>query len=570
MPTPRRPGRAALLDRGHPGPYTIRAHWRGPRLDLSVVVTFYNMRREAARTLTSLSRAYQQGIEDLSYEVLCLDNGSDPPLDQTFVESFGPEFRLVRPETPHPSPVGPMNALAREAKGRVLAVMIDGAHVITPGVLRQAMEGFSEHPGGLVALRAWFVGGDQRWLSVAGYSRELEDQLFEGIGWPRDGYDLFRIGSPTSSHQNTWFRGMAESNCLFLPASLYQRIGGFDEGFDEPGAGLANLDLFSRAIEAAEGPLVALLGEASFHQFHGGTTTNVSDREKDRRVRDYMVKYEELKGESFKSADMSTLTFRGGFTTGTPLKVERRPTFPRSMRLTDDIRPVPFDEHFDPAVRQYLISAYTEASLAQRTSWLGQPIDLYPADLVALQEIMARTRPTHVVIAHAEPGLATFTDSILKLLEVPSPTIVWVNPQPAAPENLAARIRTVIGEPNSPKTLQKVARLVGAAESTLVIYAVDGQPKLTQRNLADYAAFVGHRCYLAALRTARGQPWIGYARLRGARAVVDLVQGDPGLTLDTSWDRNVLTSCPSGFVLRVGPIAEAYDESLDQIAEPAG
>ncbi len=283
-----------------------------------------------------------------------------------------------------------------------------------------------------------------------------------------------------------------------------------------------------------------------------------------------MIKYEALKGESFKSADMSKLTFRGRFNSGTPMKVERRPTFPRGMRLTDVIRPVPFDEYFDPAVRQYLVSAYTEASVGQRTSWLGQPIDLYPADLVALQEIMVRTRPTHVVIAHGEPGLATFADSMLKLLDVPSPTIIWANPGVEPPTGLAARVRQVVGEPNSPKALNKVAQFVGAAEATLVLFAVDGQPKLTARNLADYAAFVGHRCYLAALRTARGQPWVGYARLRGSRAVVDLVQADPGLTIDTSWDRNVLTSCPSGFVLRTGPAQAAYDESLDHIAEAAG
>lgn len=537
-------------------------------MDLSVIVTFYNMRREAARTLTSLSRAYQQGVEDLEYEVLCLDNGSNPPLEQAFVESFGPEFRLVRPEKPHPSPVGPMNATARQAKGKALAVMIDGAHLITPGTMRLAMECFRENPGSVVAVRPWFVGGDQRWLSISGYSREQEDKLFEGIGWPRDGYDMFRIGSPATSHQNAWFRGMAESNCLFLPAELYARIGGFDEGFDEPGAGLANLDLFARAIDASTGPLVALLGEASFHQFHGGTTTNVSDDEKDRRVRDYMIKYQEVKGESFKSADMSKLTFRGGFTTGTPLKIERRPTFPRGVRLTDRIRPMAFDDHFDPGVRQYLISAYTEASLDQRTSWLGQPIDLYPADLVALQEIMTRTRPTHVVIAHAEPGIATFVDSILKLLAIPSPTIVWVNASQAPPPGLSAQLRAISGEPNAPKTLRKVAQVVGTAEATLVLYAVDGQPKLTSQNLADYAAFVGHRCYLVALRTARGQPWIGYARLRGSRAVSDLVQSDPGLVLDASWERNVLTSCPSGFVLRAGAAAESYNESLDRIPEP--
>ena len=81
-----------------------RAHVRRSRrrrptdaLDLSVVVVFYNMRREAARTLHSLSRAYQEGIDDLDYEVIVVENGSDADqrLGEEFVESFGPEFRYL-------------------------------------------------------------------------------------------------------------------------------------------------------------------------------------------------------------------------------------------------------------------------------------------------------------------------------------------------------------------------------------------------------------------------------------------------------------------------------------------
>ena len=64
---------------------------------LSVVVVFYNMRREAARTLMSLSRSYQRGLEGIDYEVIALDNGSDPDqrLTEQDVTAFGPEFRFV-------------------------------------------------------------------------------------------------------------------------------------------------------------------------------------------------------------------------------------------------------------------------------------------------------------------------------------------------------------------------------------------------------------------------------------------------------------------------------------------
>ena len=41
-----------------------------------------------------------------------------------------------------------------------------------------------------------------------------------------------------------------------------------------PGGGYVNLDFFERVANAPGVNLVTLLGEGSFHQVHGGTTTN--------------------------------------------------------------------------------------------------------------------------------------------------------------------------------------------------------------------------------------------------------------------------------------------------------
>jgi hypothetical protein len=106
-------------------------------VEFSIIVNFYNMPREAERTLTALRRTYQRDIGDLRYEVLCVDNGSNPPLDEAWIRSFGPEFRLVRPDQPHPAPGRAINAAARQARGQYLAILIDGAHVLTPGVLAE-------------------------------------------------------------------------------------------------------------------------------------------------------------------------------------------------------------------------------------------------------------------------------------------------------------------------------------------------------------------------------------------------------------------------------------------------
>lgn len=537
-------------------------------MDLSVVVNFYNMRREAARTLASLSRSYQAEIEGLSYEVLCVDNGSDPPLEPEFIESFGPEFRLIRPDPPHPSPVGPINRAAAQAKGRYLAVLIDGAHVVSPGAIAAAMEAFREEPEAIVALRPWFVGGDQRWLSATGYTREMEDELFQAMSWPSDGYELFRSGAPMDERiAMHWFRGMSESNCLFLPATVWRAIGGYDEGFDEPGAGLANLDLFARAIDAAPGPLVALLGEASFHQFHEGTTTNVSDGEKDRRVREYMIKFETLKGAAFRSADMSKLSVRGRFRSTASLKLDKRPAFPSKLPLTDALRPVPFEQTFDAETSRHLISTYTEANADRPAYWLGEPISLYPADLISLQEVMARTRPTRVVLVNTEPGLVQFVDSVLELLEVPDAVLIRVVEEDAPAPTLTARLETLVGKPYAKAVRARLQDLVGAAETSMVLFGVADPGEFRVGQLVTYARLVSHRCYMVVLDTARGQPWISYSRLRARDAVRELVQLDRGLVIDSSFERNVLTSCPSGFVLRVGEPGRAYDASLDQLPE---
>ena len=90
-------------------------------VDLSVVVVFYNMRREAARTLLSLTRSYQRGIEDLDYEVIVVDNGSAPDqrLGEEYVAGFGPEFRYVDlGDDAPPSPTIALNRGVGRGTGR--------------------------------------------------------------------------------------------------------------------------------------------------------------------------------------------------------------------------------------------------------------------------------------------------------------------------------------------------------------------------------------------------------------------------------------------------------------------
>ena len=65
---------------------------------LSVVVVVFNMAREAPRTLLSLSPAYQRDIAAGDYEIIVVDNGSEPPFDPAVLAPLGENFRLIQAE----------------------------------------------------------------------------------------------------------------------------------------------------------------------------------------------------------------------------------------------------------------------------------------------------------------------------------------------------------------------------------------------------------------------------------------------------------------------------------------
>ena len=303
---------ACLRERRPPDPHLVRDGRLASRTGLptrrrsgaadprlSVVVVVWNMRRAAARTLHSLSRAYQRDVEDLDYEVIVVENGSSPgqELGEEAVAAFGDEFRyLDLGAAAGPSPVGALQAGVEAARGDALALMIDGAHVLTPGVLHLGVTALADYPLAVAGTHHWYVGpGQQHELVAKGYDEAFEDALFDAIGWPADGYDLFRIGQRIG--ERGWFDGLLESNCLFVTRAGLEASGGLDLRFDEPGGGYANLDLWQRLGSVPGVHVAVLLGEATFHQVHYGTTTNLADADElRRRITNYRERYEQLRG----------------------------------------------------------------------------------------------------------------------------------------------------------------------------------------------------------------------------------------------------------------------------------
>ena len=241
---------------------------------ISIVVVFHDMVREAERTLLSLTAAYQS--VDFPYQVIAVDNGSTQPLCEARVRRFGPQFEHHFFATSSPSPCAAVNWAVERAAADHVAVLVDGARILSPGVLNLFATSIRAFDCPFAYTLGFHLGDELQNLSVAkGYNQAVEDKLLEEAGWAEDGYRLFRIACLAASSEAGYFGALQESNCFLVPRALFTRLGGFNEAFQSPGGGLVNLDFFQRANRDPATTSIALLGEGSFHQFHGGVATNV-------------------------------------------------------------------------------------------------------------------------------------------------------------------------------------------------------------------------------------------------------------------------------------------------------
>jgi hypothetical protein len=285
---------------------------RRHRPELSVVVVVHDMAREAPRTLYTLSAKYQRNIAAEDYEVIVVDNGSSPPLDAKVVDGLAGQFRLLRLDPASPSPAAAINRGLAEARGKTIGVMVDGARMVTPGLLHFARHGVTLYPRAVVVTLGWYLGRDlQRWSMEAGYDRKREDAMLASIGWQQDGYRLFEISAFDESSVDGWFAQIQESNAFFMSRESWDRLGGFDERFDLAGGGYVNPDTLARALEAPDSELVVLLGEGTFHQVHGGIATNHSFRTLKQSLAKWDEQYRAIRQRPWRTPSPARRTYIG-------------------------------------------------------------------------------------------------------------------------------------------------------------------------------------------------------------------------------------------------------------------
>lgn len=277
---------------------------------LSIVVVVFNMRREAPRTLFSLSPAYQQNVSATDYEVIVVDNGSPEPLTAGAVAEFGAHYRYLQINNASPSPANAINRGVALSQAPFVGIMIDGARIATPGIIHSALLGLQRFERAVISTVGFHLGPDTQMYSLRhGYNQTVEDELLDRSDWRNNGYRLFNIGALAGSSPRAWLDTINESNLIFLSRTLFDELGGYDERFTSPGGGIVNLDFYRRACDLPNSTLMTLFGEATFHQVHGGAITNQPASELPHRLQSYGEEYLRIRERPFERPTRPALLF---------------------------------------------------------------------------------------------------------------------------------------------------------------------------------------------------------------------------------------------------------------------
>ena len=291
---------------------------------ISFVIVYYDIPQQIERTLQSCAPAYQ-GMPDDQIEVVLIDNGSPTPLPDDLQARFPHVKQILRVEG-EPSPVTALNTGIEAASFDMIALMIDGAHMLSPGVVRDARDAWALFPNPGINVPQYMLGAESQSLNPQPMAFDTEGEALTRLGWPEDGYALFEYAVYPGEQYHRTYVAAVETNCLITTRHVLDTCGGFDPRYDEPGGGFANLEIYTRLIHEPENSYIVLPGEGSFHQDHSGTTTQRSPEERDQLVEDYRRKHAEITG------DENVLNTRSPFAFGKMRKVTQRiPTISREF-----------------------------------------------------------------------------------------------------------------------------------------------------------------------------------------------------------------------------------------------
>jgi Glycosyl transferase family 2 len=276
---------------------------------VSFVIIVYDMPKQAQNTVRSLLPDYQRESRLQDYEVIIVENESANTMSREFLESLPQNFSYHLRKESRPTPIYAINYGIGQAQGENICVMIDGARLLTPGVVKNTILGHRLSPRAVVTVPGYHLGFELQQIAVgSGYDVERENTLMNSISWPENGYRLFEISCFSGSCKHGFYLAHSESNCISMSRELWKELGGYDVRFDIRGGGLVNLDLYKRAFELPGITHVFLHGEGTFHQFHGGSTTGGEDiQPREKLIQEIKDQYVQIRGTNFKAPETTPI-----------------------------------------------------------------------------------------------------------------------------------------------------------------------------------------------------------------------------------------------------------------------
>jgi cephalosporin hydroxylase/glycosyltransferase involved in cell wall biosynthesis len=397
--------------------------------DLSILVCAYDMARELPRTLQTLSKASQRGVEAVDWEVVVLDNGSNPPVDEAALQTILPGVKVVRPEVIRRSPAVAINEVMSRLTGRLLGLWIDGARMASPGIIRLALEAWRADPTRVVGTLAFHLGSDGQMRTVAqGYNAATEDALLASVPWREDGYALFDISALAGSSQAGWFGCIGETNGLFMDRALWSALGGLNEGFEDAGGGFVNVELWERAVALSGNHPWMMLGEGTFHQVHGGAATNGTARDR-AAMKD---EYARIKGRPYQLPKYQA-HFVGALDPARPMKGLAQPL--DSLRRVHSVR----GRHFRVDLPFGALRKIQQGTL--QTRYKGLRLAKNPFDLALYMQAIAQLRPATIIeIGTSEGGSAAWLIDQCRSLGLTGTCLITIDLYPPAIEMERVRI----------------------------------------------------------------------------------------------------------------------------------
>ena len=294
--------------------------------------------------------------------------------------------------------------------------------------------------------------------------------------------------------------------------------------------------------------MVTILGEGSFHQLHGGTTTNQLDADGRRRriVSATREHYAELRGRPFKGPG-KTIHYVGSMR-ATALRTRPRRMHAAAFRdaraEAEPGTPVPMPDE----TRDEFIDAFWHTQAWRGTTWFGVPVARAATDLVAYQELVARVRPDVVVeVGTATGRIAWFLASMCDLAG--HGRVLAVGPPGDTPVH--PRITEVPGDATDGAVVARVRELVGGGRALLVLGSGADRER-TKAEFAAYEALVPAGSYVVVEDTiVNGHPVRPEFGPGPLEAVKEIIRQSGDFAVDPTMERHVLTFNRMGFLKRL-------------------